>query len=239
MRSLCKCFIGILAAASLVLPPPVWAQDERQSPAPQSATGSALRSSSEQMSAEDRRFLHEAALADLADIALGPLALQASASPSVRQFAERMIGDHRQTHLQLEDVAQAKRIALPEAADTKQQQVIQRLQKLSASQFDEAYMKRMVEAHQQDIRMFRREIAQGSDADIKSFAASTLPKIHDHLAMAQEAFKTAKAADRSHKSPATLAGESRRSQDKATGANADDTAATPAAELAPGTALRQ
>jgi putative membrane protein len=47
-------------------------------------------------------------------------------------------------------------------------------------------MKDMVKDHKKDVSAFRKEAKGAKDADVKSFAAQTLPTLEDHLAMAQK-----------------------------------------------------
>jgi putative membrane protein len=182
--------------------------------AAQSLPGATERSSTAQLSAADRKFVYEAATGGLMEVELGKLAVQRAASEAVRQFGQRMVDDHSQGAEQLKQIAQAKALALPDSVDAKQRKEIERLQKLSGPQFDQAYMKLMLEDHQQDIRVFRKEAQQGSDSDIKSFASATLPKLHDHLALAQGAAKTARAIEHSKKPSATGAAEALHARDK-------------------------
>ncbi len=52
-----------------------------------------------------------------------------------------------------------------------------RLSALSGAAFDRAYMDDMVKDHQEDVAEFQREANGGSDADVKAFAAKTLPTL--------------------------------------------------------------
>ena len=203
----------ILVAVSLAFPAAAIAQSDPQVPA-QSA-GSA------QLSPADRKFVQEAAIGGMLEVELGKLAVEKAASGPVRQFGQRMVDDHSQGNEQLKAIAQTKGIALPDSLDAKHRKEVERLQKLPAAQFDQAYMKLMLEDHQQDIREFRKEATQGTDSNVKSFATSTLPKLHDHLAMAREAAKTAKATDRTRK-PAAGTAESNAVNDNSTGAVTND-----------------
>jgi putative membrane protein len=153
----------------------------------------------------DRKFVQDTALGGLEEIALGKLAAQKAASDQVRRLGQRMADDQGQASEVLKVLAQAKGVTLPASLDAKQQKEIERLQKLSGADFDRAYMKLVVEDHQKDIREFRKQAQRGVDAEIKSFAATTLPKLHDHLAMARDAVRTAKFTDPVRKPSATAA----------------------------------
>jgi putative membrane protein len=212
---------GALIAMSLAVPAASMAQNDPS--AAQTLPGATGRSSTAQVSAADRKFVNDAATGGLLEVELGKLAVQRAASEAVRQFGQRMMDDHSQAAEQLRQITRAKGMTLPDSLDAKQRKEIERLQKLSGPQFDQAYMKLMLEDHQQDIRVFRKEAQQGSDSDIRSFASATLPKLHDHLALALGAAKTARAIEHSKKPSATGAAETQQARDKTTGAVNDDT----------------
>jgi putative membrane protein len=48
----------------------------------------------------------------------------------------------------------------------------------------------MVEDHQKDVKAFEREATSGADADVKAFAAKTLPTLKEHLQQAEQLAKT-------------------------------------------------
>jgi len=221
---------GALIAVSLALPAASMGRNEPAAAEP--SPTSVERSSTALLSAADRKFVSDAATGGLLEVELGKLAVQKAASEAVRQFGQRMVDDHSQAAEQLKQIAQAKAMTLPDSLDAKQRKEVERLQKLSGPQFDQAYMKLMLEDHQQDIRVFRKEVQQGSDSDIKSFASATLPKLHDHLALAQGAAKTARAIEHSKKPSAASAAEAQQAHDKAR----DRTAAQQARDRATGAA---
>jgi putative membrane protein len=51
---------------------------------------------------------------------------------------------------------------------------------------DRAYARDMAKDHQTDVASFEKEANSGSNTDLKGFAGSTLPKLRDHLKMAQD-----------------------------------------------------
>jgi putative membrane protein len=58
---------------------------------------------------------------------------------------------------------------------------IKDLSKKSGKEFDRAYMKMMVDDHQEDIKAFEKSSNDAKDADIKAFASKTLPTLRMHL----------------------------------------------------------
>jgi putative membrane protein len=66
------------------------------------------------------------------------------------------------------------------------QKTIDKLSKLSGADFDKAYMNEMLKDHEKDVALFEKEANSGKDADVKSWATSTLPTLRDHLQMARD-----------------------------------------------------
>jgi putative membrane protein len=46
-------------------------------------------------------------------------------------------------------------------------------------------MKEMVAAHEKDVALFEKQSTSGSDTELRTFAAKTLPKLREHLDMAR------------------------------------------------------
>jgi len=143
-------------------------------------TGSANR-----MPAADSTFATKAAAGGLAEVKLGELAKNHAASADVKTFGERMVTDHTKAGDQLKQIASTKGITLPTSLNAKDQATYDRLAKLNGAEFDAAYMKDMVADHKTDVSEFKRESEKGLDADLKQFAATTLPTLQEHLQMAE------------------------------------------------------
>jgi putative membrane protein len=137
--------------------------------------------SAQQISATDRQFLDKAAQGGQAEVQLGKLAQDKSQDPKVKSFAERMVKDHSQANQKLESLASSKGVTLPTSLNAEDQKEKDRLSKLSAEQFDHAYMSYMVKDHTQDVSEFRKESESAKDPDVKQFASQTLPTLESHL----------------------------------------------------------
>lgn len=142
--------------------------------------------SAQQLSAQDRNFVKEAAIGGMAEVALGNLAQQNGQDDQVKQFGQRMVQDHTNANNELQSIAQAQGIQLPQQIDRSHQAVSDRLSKLHGNAFDHAYMADMVRDHNEDISVFRREAQSGRDPQIKQFAQKTLQVIEQHDKMARE-----------------------------------------------------
>ena len=154
-------------------------------------TGSSMGStgtsgSMAKMSSADTKFMTEAAQGGMEEVELGKLAATNGSNADVKTFGQRMVDDHSKANDQLKQVAQSKGVTLPTEVNKSQQKDIDKLSKLNGDAFDRAYMKMMVQDHKKDVAEFKKESKSAKDADVKSFASTTLPTLEDHLKMAQD-----------------------------------------------------
>ncbi|MEH1904866.1 MAG: DUF4142 domain-containing protein [Nostoc sp.] len=151
-----------------------------------SPTVSPTASGQNRLSSSDRQFITEAAQGGLAEVQLGQLASKRGVSKVVKQFALHMVQDHTPVNNQLKQLATQKGVTLPTSIGSKNQQVKQRLSKLSGRNFDRQYLNQMVQDHQKTVSLFETEAQQGQDPDLKAFAAQTLPTLQEHLQQVRE-----------------------------------------------------
>jgi putative membrane protein len=133
----------------------------------------------------DSSFVTKAAQGGMAEVKLGNLAQQNAMSPDVKNFGETMVADHTKANDELKQIASGKGITVPSDITAKDQATYDRLSKLKGAEFDRAYMRDMVTDHKADVAEFKREADRGADADLKAFAAKTLPTLEHHLQMAE------------------------------------------------------
>ena len=137
--------------------------------------------------AADEAWVMKVAKGGMAEVELGKLASEKGSSDAVKQFGQRMVADHSKANDELKALADGKKITLPAEIGPEDKALRDRLVKLSGPAFDQAYMKAMVSDHVKDVGEFRRESRAGKDADVKSWAAKTLPTLEEHLKMARQA----------------------------------------------------
>ncbi len=135
--------------------------------------------------AADHKFAMEAAMGGMMEVELGKLAASKGASDEVRQFGQKMVDDHSKANEELMQLASGKGMTLPAAPDAKHQAEMQKLSALSGEKFDKEYVKMMVKDHKKTVATFEKEAGGGMDAELKAWAASTLPTLREHLQMIQ------------------------------------------------------
>jgi putative membrane protein len=139
------------------------------------------------MSESDTEFAKMAAMGGNAEIEWAKVAMNKSTSKDVKKYASKMMKDHTKAGKNLMKVAMKHNVTLPTGMSEEQTQVLNQLQQASAADFDKMYIQMSgVDAHQKMEALFQGEVSGGSNADLKSFAAKTLPTVQMHLKMAQD-----------------------------------------------------
>ena len=137
------------------------------------------------LSTEDRSFVAEAARGGLDEVQDAQLAEQKATSTDVKQFASLMITDHTQANQELIQIARSQGLSLPKTPMQAEQRSLEEMQKLSGASFDRQYVKEQVRDHQKTVALFQKEADSGQDPQLKAFAQKYLPKLQQHLQMAQ------------------------------------------------------
>jgi putative membrane protein len=172
---------------ALALPDFVAAQAAKQPPssAKPAAGQTQTKETANAVAPADRAFVREAAIGGMAEVDLGQLAASKAESPDVKQFGQRMVDDHGKANDELKSWASQKNVTLPTELDAKHKAEHAKLEKLSGAAFDRAYMASMVADHNKDVAAFTRESKTAKDADLKAWAAKTLPTLQEHQKMAK------------------------------------------------------
>lgn len=139
---------------------------------------------------DDVRFAVEAADGGMLEIELGRLAQANASADVVKVFGTVMMEDHTRAAEQLKKISDAKSIVLPAALSQKSKRLYDNLSGKKGEDFDKAYISMMIDDHEDDIKHFSEEAAQGKDTDLKKWAAEKQPLLEDHLAMAKKADTT-------------------------------------------------
>jgi putative membrane protein len=129
----------------------------------------------------DQNFVHMASSGGLAEVQLGQLAAERATSPDVQQFGKRMVTDHTKANEELASIAERKNMPVATELDPKHQTMADNLAKLQGSAFDREYLMGQVADHEQAVALFKNQIKEGKDKDLKDFASKTLPTLEDHL----------------------------------------------------------
>lgn len=126
-------------------------------------------------------FWTTAAQGGMAEVELGKLAASKATNAEVKQFAQMMVTDHTKANTELKTLAAKKNVVLPAEVSSSHKSLMEDLNKQTGAAFDKAYVDAMVDDHEEDVEFFQDKSEDSSDADVKAFAAKTLPTLKMHL----------------------------------------------------------
>lgn len=133
----------------------------------------------------DAEFVRKAAQTNIAEVKLGKLAAERASNPKVKQFAQLMVEDHSKAQRELAQIAEQKQLTVSTELENKHQMVADKLGRLSGDEFDREYAKTMAKGHKEAVELYEAQSRHGKDAELRAFAAKTLPTVQKHLEMAQ------------------------------------------------------
>lgn len=131
-------------------------------------------------SEKDAQFLVNAAEISLEEIRLGELAQQNSKMADVKEMGKMMVNAHTKSLADLKALAMKKSITIPTAPTEDVEEAYKKLTDKN-TKFDKEYSDMMVKGHKDAIETFEKASTDATDADIKQWAASSLPTLRTHL----------------------------------------------------------
>jgi putative membrane protein len=133
----------------------------------------------------DTAFVTRAMQSDMLEIAASRLALTRTTNPQIHRFARQMVDDHTMNGSELSELASRLGMAsTPPAPLAADEAKLRQLQAANDGQFETLYVQMIaVEAHTEAVALFRREAAQGGNAELRAFAGRKVPTLEHHLTM--------------------------------------------------------
>jgi putative membrane protein len=132
------------------------------------------------------KFLVKNYEAGLYEIQLSQLAATNGLDADVKNLAANMVAAHTAINASMSAIAASANFVLPAAIDADHQKDLQDMGKLTGADFDKKYINTIVDGHEKAVSDFKDAYKNMSPGDTKDFAAATLPKIQNHLAMAKK-----------------------------------------------------
>ena len=130
----------------------------------------------------DQFFLRQASKGGLLEVSLAELAAGRSSNREIQEVANKLLEDHRQANERVKAFVERQRVALPTELG-KHQLDVDRLAQLSGPEFGKAYLKEMIEHHEQAVATFQREAEEGTDPHIRAWASELVSTLRGHLQM--------------------------------------------------------
>jgi putative membrane protein len=136
-------------------------------------------------SAWDEEWLMMSIQGDRFEIAGGQLAQSKAKRSDVKALGARLVADHSKSLKDAVEVAQRLGIEVPAEPSPSQQWELRAVAHMRA--FDHWYADLEVQDHKQDITEAQDEVEKGCNHAIRQLAATDLPTLKEHLALAEAA----------------------------------------------------
>jgi len=134
----------------------------------------------------DTTFVDKVVSSNMAEIDLGRIAYSRAQTDDVRRFAARMVQDHSKAYQDLIIIVSEQRIAIPEKCLPEHATHIRHFATAAMTNFDQEYMKHMVESHEKSVDLFTRGTKELKNERLKGYAEKTLPVVQEHLKLAKD-----------------------------------------------------
>ena len=129
------------------------------------------------LSEQDQKFINDAWNINSTEILLGTDAQQKAANADVKAFAKTMVTDHTKLNQELTSLAGEHGAALPKDLTKDNQQLIDRLSRLSGTDFDKQYMSAMISGHEQAVTAFEERAKEKAQTPVDKWASQALPTL--------------------------------------------------------------
>jgi putative membrane protein len=135
--------------------------------------------SAQKLDDKETAFLQKAAQGQLAQIALGTLALKKASRKEVKEFGAEISEDHQYASQEIKELSASEGIYLPVELDAehKKQQC--------GKAFDEAFVASILKNHRKDLQEFEKNTAMLRNEKVKQWAEGILPILTVHLKKAE------------------------------------------------------
>ena len=136
---------------------------------------------------KDAKFMVMAASSNNLELQLSQLAQQKANSRAVRDFAAMMVEHHTMAAQQMKTLLSSKGASVPDTALLPMHRLqMESVTGAQGADFDKAYMRIMVDAHEEDLDEYEDETTDAKDADIRAFTTRMLPILRTHYTRAKE-----------------------------------------------------
>jgi putative membrane protein len=150
--------------------------------------GLKIEATAPKLDVQTQNFVKSARISGAFEVESSKLALQKTQNADIKAFAERMVTDHTKAAEELGQITANKSIRIEEPAtadklDKKHEELLEKLRKASAAEFDKLYVKMQQTAHDDAVKLFTQYSQKGTNPALKTYAEETLPTLQDHKKM--------------------------------------------------------
>ena len=116
----------------------------------------------------DRDFVHDAAIANMAEVELGRLTADKAIDAEVKKFGRMMVDDHTAAGERMKTIADEFHIEWPQQLDDKHRDLREKLAGKQGAEFDREYITAMVEGHENFVNKLESRVDKDTVAEWKA-----------------------------------------------------------------------
>lgn len=150
-------------------------------------------SQSQSRESADARFVRLASEGHLLAIHLGNLASERAEDPKVKEMGKHLVQVHTATLQGLLGLSKKKGFISTRSMGPQCQNKADRLFELKGAEFEEGYLRQLLEEGRTLVGVFETEARQGQDADLRAFAGKSLTVLQENLKAAQDLLSQSRA----------------------------------------------
>ncbi|HEX6958489.1 MAG TPA: DUF4142 domain-containing protein [Ferrovibrio sp.] len=126
-------------------------------------------------------YLAQAGQTDLFEIEAGRIAARRAQKPEIKAFGQEMVDNHmRATHRMASYAEKANVAVQPAVLDARHQQMLNELETVSTSAFDQTYVNMQTYGHEEALRLHQNYAQNGDNQTLRLAAADMVPMIEEH-----------------------------------------------------------
>jgi putative membrane protein len=130
---------------------------------------------------KDAQFVMDVAASNMAEIKMAQLAQQKGNNQEVKDLGKMLETDHSAVLSEITNYAGQKGVTVPSEEKPEAKEAHNTLNGKTGKEFDKEWCGHMIEMHKKSISKFEGAQNELADADLKTWAGNTLPKLRTHL----------------------------------------------------------
>ena len=141
------------------------------------------------VSEDGREFVMTALRDGMLEVEAGKLAQTKATDASVKKFADMMVEQHSKANDELTALARSHNLEVPSTLSEDGSEKLEKLRKEEVEDFNKTYVDMMIDAHQDAVDLFEKQMKRDTDPDLAQWASKTVPTLRMHLEEAKTAKK--------------------------------------------------
>jgi putative membrane protein len=149
------------------------------------SSATAVQAQEKEKADTDAEFLTKVVPGIAASVKITDYAAKNASDEKVRNFAERVLKQHKESVKTASEQAKRLKIAVVTDRDKDSKEMIDKLSQLKGIDVDVAFLKWLSQIHE-NTTVFDNEVKNGADADLKTYAKNSIIAGNEHLKEARE-----------------------------------------------------